>query len=377
MESLTQDQINELIKQAQAGDALAQKEEINLNDIEKDALGEAINISMGAASTALSAMLKQRVLITTPQVSITKTKDFNLKPMEPAVLVCISYIKGLSGQNVLLMKQSDVKIMVDLLMGGGGIAAEGELTEMHQSAISEVMNQMMGSSSTAMANFFNRPINISTPTVHLLSKEQDCCELIKNEVSEKIISIQFNLTIGDTIKSRIMNIMSLPFGKELANIMLGSTGVDTGTKESKAPRAANNAAPKGAALGASVTNGAAKQAMQEPTVNVKAVKYHSFDEEDDVSGPVLPENLNLIMDVPLLVTVQIGKTQKPVKEILEFTQGSIIELDKQAGDPAEIIVNGQLIAKGDIVVIDDNFGIRITEIIPPSKRRLIAEKARD
>ncbi len=327
--------------------------QLRLTDIEIDALGESVNISMGAGAKVLSTMLNLKVIITTPRVEVLNSEEFEYKSMFPAVGVKIKYIEGLSGFNFFVMKQKDIRTIADIMMGGMSGGDDAEFGELYISAISEVMNQMMGGSSTALATFFNRKINISTPECVIVEENTDAKNALA--LSGKIVVIKLKLKIGDIIDSEFVNVMPLNFAKELAENL-----INTSLSPRQEPSADNEK-----------TESVASEKRESPepkreTKKTERVYEHNLTE--DFSKPASrsvteKSNLNIIMDVPLEVIVQIGKTSRPVKEIIEFTQGSVIELEKQAGDPVDIIVNGELIAKGDVVVIDDNFGVRITEIV--------------
>lgn len=360
MDHLSQDMIDSLIN---SGAASSQPSNNKLTDMEIDALGESVNISMGSAAKALSTILNTKVLITTPNVSVTSSEEFEYKSLFPAVGVQIKYIEGLSGFNFFVLKQDDVKKIVNIMMGNSNAQDDDSpFTEMHTSAASEIMNQMMGASSTSLAAFFDRKINISTPECVILNEDTDAKSALS--LSGEIVVIKLRLTIGDVIDSEVINVMPIKFAKEIAEnlinvqIPMQTKNADKAkTEPQKHIGNQNNAQPS--AQRSNSNQGVIKTGQLE--TNYSPAEFTKFNKNNESLGS--QSNLNVIMDVPLEVTVQIGKAKKQVKEIIEFTQGSIIELEKQAGDPVDIMVNGELIARGDVVVIDDNFGVRITEIV--------------
>ncbi|MDF2566601.1 MAG: flagellar motor switch protein FliN [Oscillospiraceae bacterium] len=358
MDQLDQNTIDQLLNE----DAFRDTEN-DLTEMEADAIGESFNISMGSAAKALSTMLNMQVLITTPEVAIEDSKDFQYKSMVPAVGVKIDYIEGLAGANFLVVKQHDAKVMVDIMMGNSGENIDDEFTELHVSAVSEIMNQMMGASSTSLATFFNRKINISTPSCTLLEEYEDSTHVF--DIADRIVVVKLRLMIGEIIDSEIINVMPMGFAKDLAKNLIDTQLSSAAKVLEKTPPQPKEQPVKSVPRAAQTRPQAIPQKEQKQQyndVNVTKANFVSFDSNHNNTGPTV-SNLNIIMDVPLEITVEIGKTSRQVKEIMEFTQGSIIELDKQAGDPVDIIVNGELIAKGDVVVIDDYFGVRITEII--------------
>lgn len=370
-----------------------------LNSEEKDALGEIGNISMGTSATTLYALLGQKVNITTPRVEETTWDEVTRMLTQPVVAVRVQYTEGLKGCNLLVMKQDDVKIITDLMMGGDGYGnLQGDLNEFHLSAISEAMNQMVGSSSTSLSSMFEKRVDISPPESSLIDSSSDA-ERIRIDEHPNIVVIKFNLKVGDLIDSEIMQLLPISFAKELVGNLLNHEQPTAplaapppihqaapvpppipqpqahpqpmSQPQYQAPAPMPQAAPPQQHLYEHQNNAPMPQYhVQQPQVfanpvNVQPVQFQSF---DDGTGDFERKNIGLLMDVPLQISVELGRTTKKIREILEFGQGSIIELDKLAGEPVDILVNGKAIAKGEVVVIDESFGVRITDIIHPSKR---------
>lgn len=357
---------------------LALFEQQHLDTMEIDTIGEILNISMGSAATALSTLLSRTVNITTPIVSVIEADQLQLEQYEPAIGIEIEYVQGLSGTNLLVMKRKDIRVIVDLLVGIDDSEDENALNEMQVSAVSEIMNQMMGASATALSSFLGKTINISTPSQFDIGNKLE--EMKKNGLESTVVSVKFMLEVEEMLHSEFVTIMSVAFTKELVK---GALDFDEPSAPTPPPPRAQAAppAPKPAPEPpkAAVREPSPPPVMERrppreaprpvereapPAVNVKPVRLQSFD-DDSSSFENLEDadNFQLIMGVPLDVSVEIGRTKMSVKNILEVRQGSIVELDRQAGDPVDVIVNGQLIAKGDVVIVDDNFGVRITEII--------------
>lgn len=349
----------------------------SFSEMEISAIGEILNISMGSAATAISKMLDKRVDITTPEVSLKLANEITLEELEPAVGVQITYVEGIFGNNVMVLRKADVNSILNIMTGGVmGASPDDELDEMGLSAICEVMNQMMGASATALADFLGRSVNISTPTPVEISFGEP---FLSNPPEEQMVVVNFSLLIENVVNSRFLSVMTA----ELARDMLQSFSLgDSEPAEPTEPTAVSAPEP----IPAEPTTAAAPKPMPvqpkpqaappkpaAPKVLAKeAIEYsearpvvlQNFDEpENYFLDEEQPENLDLIRSVPLEISVEIGKAVRKVKEILEFVPGTVIELDKQAGAPVNIIVNGQPIAKGDVVVIGDNFGVRIVEIL--------------
>jgi len=349
---------------------------IILDSMEIDTIGEILNISMGSAATAVSTLLSRKVNITTPAVSVIKTADlkFKLDVLEPAIGIEIEYVEGLTGHNFMVMKRSDVRAIVNLLIPDMESSEDDALDEFHVSAICEIMNQMMGASATALASFLGKNINISTPKT--LDVEDKFAEFKVKIKDPEVVCVSFNLEVEDLISSEFITLMTLDFTKKIVASALNFEDVEEEPVSAPEETVAQIQPPVSQASSEEMKKPEEKSNVQVKAnfeqveakpVNVKPVKFQSF---DDVKAPneldeFEQDNLNLILGVPLDVSVEIGRTKMAVKNILELRQGSVIELDRQAGDPVDIIVNGQLIAKGDVVIIDDNFGVRVTEIISP------------
>lgn len=397
---LSQEEINALLGgiDGDSGDSAAADSPLQLSDVEKDAVGEVSNICMGTAATTLSTLLNNRVVITTPSVSITNIDDLSTRYDRPCIFVQISYIEGLDGNNLLILKESDVKIITDLMMGGDGTNTDGELTELHLSAISEAMNQMMGSASTSLSSMLGKKVDISPPVASLIDLNDSLSDAaLSNFLNGDFVQVSFHMEIGDLIDSQIMQLYPYDFAKDLYYIFAGEQTEEAAQQAatSVAPAQTTPAAmPEAAApamqqqtqaMGQPMPNmtqpmpnmGQAMPNMGQPMMNMGQPMMPAYTMQPDVSvspaqfqtfgsmvNPITQqENIDLIMDVPLEVTVELGRTNKSIKEILDFSPGTIIELNKLAGEPVDVLVNGKFVAKGEVVVIEENFGIRVTEII--------------
>ena len=426
--------------------------------LEIDAIGEILNISLGASATAVSTMLNARVDITTPIVNVVKKEEFEMDRVEPAVCVEITYVAGLEGENVMLLKRHDIKVIVEMVMGMEIPDEDFELNEINISAVCEVMNQMMGASATALSEFLGRMVNISTPISFEVENEQEFINKYFVDDEPKVV-VGFTLKIADKLEREFFNVMPIALAKGLVEGFLppeaiipyvpggakaqeasapapepapaassGGTmsqeeiermlaGMDDTPAPSPAPAStpspapvpvpAPSPAPAGAAPAApavpqqaampmvpqqAVSSDVAMMQMQmmqqmmQQMQQMQQMQMQSQEQKKAAPEPKMihvqapaqtslkadngivlegeqEENMELIMSVPLEISVEIGRTRKLVKDILDFTKGSLVVLDKLAGEQVDLFVNGQCIAKGDVVVVEDNFGIRITEIM--------------
>ena len=440
-----------------------------LTDVEKDAIGEVANISMGSSATTLYSLVNRKVNITTPVVTLATWKTLLDSYEKPCVFIQIKYTQGLDGTNILVLKEHDVKVITDLMMGGDGTNTDGELGKLHLSAISEAMNQMMGSAATSLSTLLQTVIDISPPESSLfdLTEVKDGKE-ISPFLGGTFVKIAFRMQIDDLVDSTIMQLYPIDFAKKLVETFINTqmSSLD-GTVEEQPTQVKNSASEQnmqGSAAMAGTTehmtqpgmdsmgqqgsmnmNGMNQMGMNPmgnmgmnqmgstpmgmngmnqmggmnmsqmgmnqtgmnqmgnmngmnpmgntpmgmngmnqmgnmngmgmmnqmgmmgmpgqnvQNVNVQPAQFQSF--SNDNTGMTGQENIGLIKDVPLEVTVELGRTTKSISDILDFSPGTIIELDRIAGEPIDVLVNGKFVAKGEVVVIEESFGVRITEII--------------
>lgn len=352
------------------------KAEEYLSEIEKDLLGEIGNISMGSASTALYQIINQQVNITTPIVSITNLATIKESFETPNIVLDVEYVSGIVGRNLLVIKTGDAAVIANLMMGGDGKVTSHELSEIELSAVSEAMNQMIGSAATSMATMFAREVNISPPVSKVW---RDKNEILTDKISEDeaIVQVSFRMTIGDLVDSNIMQVLSLDTAKKIASIMMGTEEDEESTNvqiesESTDSNEMESSKEKDFPQAKEINNREEIQHKYEEPLSQRQVQPEvsnaNFEPLSASSNVIGNKNMNLIMDVPLNVSVVLGRTKKSIREILSLGTGSLIELDTLAEEPVEVLVNGKKIAYGEVVVVDENFGVRITNIISGADR---------
>ncbi|MCD6239656.1 MAG: flagellar motor switch phosphatase FliY [Thermotogae bacterium] len=355
---LSQDEIDSLL----GGNS---SEKPSLSDREKDILGELGNISLGASATALSTILGKKVSITTPKVSISNFEDLKKSYTGNLLCVNVSYSEGLKGTNVFLLHIKDAAIIADLMMGGTGENPSETLDEVHLSAVGEAMNQMIGSASTSMSEIFKKRVEITAPKVEIIDTSKPDFKISGVQEKGYFVLVTFKLTIDNMIDSELLQIQPLDFKDEVVNYMLkqytGETASSPTSQNTQAPPQQPSAPPRVAA-----PQGVANQTSVQR--NPQVVQPVQFQQLTPTPSSVPIEKIDLLMDVPLELTVELGRTSMKIKDILELGIGSLIELDKLAGELVDILVNGKLIAKGEVVVVDENFGVRIVEIVSPMER---------
>ena len=386
---LSQEEINALFSGMDLEDSsttdtsTAGKTDDVLTPEEKDAIGEISNISLGSSATTLFALVNQRVNISTPTVSVCRWDELSKQYGKPCVFIQISYKEGLDGKNVLILQERDVKVIADLMMGGDGSNVDGELSELHLSAISEAMNQMMGASSTSLSSMFDMKIDISPPSASLV----DLNDVVGDGdfdlfLKEDFVKVSFRMEIGNLIDSELIQMYPIDFAKSLYKKFINDDEAIASEPEPVKPAPQTQTAPQPAPVpqqaaapmqDLNTMSMMQMQGMMQPQmampyamppvqdVNIAPAQFQAF---QPVQSPLLQtENIDLLLDVPLEVTVELGRTSKSIKEILDFAPGTIVELNRLAGEPIDVLVNGKYVAKGEVVVIEEAFGIRVTEVI--------------
>ena len=375
---LSQDEIDSLLKGSPSPENKIDFEKGNSNeevitDIDKDLLGEIGNISMGSASTALSQLINQSVNITTPVVSVTSLKELRKEFHVPNIVLEVKYTSGIIGKNMLIIKLPDAAVIASLMMGGDGNPMTDQLSEIEISAVQESMNQMIGSAATSMATMLKREVNISPPISKTWEKDT---EPLTEEISETdpLIKVSFKMTIGNLVDSNIMQILPVSTAKRIVSIMMGEEEETKKIEQSEQKKPMQNNVQNNMSQSTSVNN---TTVMQETTRRPQMEERYSTPVEvheaafDNLVPGNLGEgqrNIDLILDVPLEISVVLGRSKKSIKDVLSLANGSLIELNTLADEPVEILVNGKKIAYGEVVVVDENFGVRITNIVSGDER---------
>ena len=327
-----------------------------LTDFEKDGLGEIGNISMGTASTTLNLLLNQEVNITTPEVEVVDWEEAVNPNDKDFIIIEVNYTEGFQGSSILIIQKSDAQIIADLMMGGDGKDVDDELNDFHISAISEAMNQMVGSSATSMSQIFDITVDIAPPNVIIEKpKDYNYKELFQSTQTPYFVKTSFRMVIGDLIDSRIMQLLALPFALDMFNTLLNENEEDVkNTEEAKED------------VEELVEVESPRETVSAKKVEEEKTKEEAYEKESIFSKE--GKNIDLLLNVPMDLTVELGRTNKLIKDVLNFGPGSVIELDNFSGEKVDILVNGKKIALGEVVVVDECYGVRVTDIIKARNR---------
>lgn len=391
---LSQEEIDALLRNESSAAPAAAASKPELSEMEIDALGEIGNISMGSAATTMSVLLSRRVEITTPKVSTGFLNDLRKEYPMPYLIVEVEFTEGVKGTNLLAMKETDAAIIADLMMGNDGTNPPAEMNELYMSAVAEAMNQMMGATATSLSSIFKSRVDLGPPKVQLidLSGSGIITESVTSQ--ETLARIAFRMVVEGLIDSEIMLVLPIKVAREMVDGLLHSAppAPPVAAAQPQRPAQAPQQQPPMAA---------APQMQQQPMYAPQPqmqqqpmyAQQPQMQQQQRSMPSMMPEqnvlvqpaqfaplkqsnmggtesNIGMIMDVPLQVTVELGRTRKLIREILELAPGSVVELDKLAGEPVDILVNGKIVAKGEVVVIDENFGVRITGIVSMQERAI-------
>jgi len=376
---LSQEEIDALLRNETSAAPVATASAGLLSEVEIDALGEIGNISMGSAATTMSVLLSRRVEITTPRVSIGILEDMRRQYPMPYIIVEVRFTEGIHGTNLLAIKETDAAIIADLMMGNDGSNPPADMSELYMSAVAEAMNQMMGATATSLSSIFKSRVDLAPPNVRLidLAGSDNITDSVRD--GEALAKIAFRMVVEGLIDSEIMLILPINVARDMVDGLLHSTAPAPAPKPQQSRPAAQAPASMAAAPAPQQLPYAAPPQQQpqqpqqrmQPSMAVEQnvlVQPAQFAPLKQTMLNVSDSNIGMIMDVPLQVTVELGRTRKLIREILELAPGSVVELDKLAGEPVDILVNGKIVAKGEVVVIDENFGVRITGIVSMQER---------
>ncbi|MDG5788180.1 flagellar motor switch phosphatase FliY [Evansella sp. AB-P1] len=403
---LSQEEINALLNGMNDEDTIVTNDDSDnlvienyLSEIEQDALGEIGNISFGSSATALSTLLNQKVDITTPKLSVLEKSSLENKFPRPHVVISVEYTEGFEGLNLFVMKTTDAAIIADLMLGNDGTNAKEDLGELEISAVQEAMNQMMGSASTSMSTIFSKRVDISPPDIDLINFNEASSndEILPSD--NVLVEISFDLKVGSLIDSKIMQLVTVSFAKDLVHQLMNPSNdeeeEETTSSVSAEPENYISNNDEGSISNTEYSNTQHSYSSTELDQNHQTTSTNKIEPRESQHYSTSPKsterasnvqpaafsnfetpslsnteakNLDMLLDIPLEVTVELGRTKRSIKDILELSQGSIIELDKLAGEPVDILVNQKLIAKGEVVVIDENFGVRVTDIVSQRER---------
>ena len=350
--------------------------------VQLDGVCDTVNVGIVAAADMLQKLLSQEISISADRAEEEELENIEVFGLIPALLIQVTYTGTISGRCVLIIRQADLKHILNLLMNIDENESETddelELDDITFNTIRELLNQMLNSYSESLTTFFGGDVTVAATDITHFESMSTVEQYFDCQSDTHVVSLTCRLGIKEIMSSCFCAVLE----PVLSDVLIGQCA-----KPEQAPEEIPAAAIAGQAIPEPVSTPQAPPVhapipevqhnvgtspVPEPeqpidrTMHMQYAKFPNF--EDGLAAarqgvPLTRGNMDLLMDVPLNVTVEIGKTRRKMRDIMEFSQGTIISLEKQAGAPVDIVVNGQLIARGDVVVIDDNFGVRITDIV--------------
>lgn len=318
-----------------------------LSQIEMEALTELLIVSLRSSTTVLSTLFSERVAIMSPNLSIKPKADVLYDVGSPAFVIVGQFEGGISGRQFLFINTDDAEIITQMV----DTSSEVTNIEVQVQIVQEVVQQMFVVVSQSLSAVLDEEVSHSLLGTDVIENQQD---FSVNRFSEEewFVQMVFQLMVGNKINLTIYLCIPASLAKQMVGILTDS--IVEGNLEEEGFQSMNQ----------SNTTNHLQHSGDSP--KIQPVQFSSFDESP--SSHLKTNNLNMLFDIPLQVTVELGRTKRMVKDILEVSPGSIIELDKLAGEPVDILVNNKLIAVGEVVVIDENFGVRVTDIISTTDR---------
>jgi flagellar motor switch protein FliN/FliY len=313
-------------------DALLKSFTESLPEEDKKMIEAIATLILDPASSALGMIVGRETRIKLAQITQTSLKDFVTKSKEKIVLADAKLSDALQMNLSIAMPASFVLKIADLMMGGSGEPADQNVDEIKLSALTEALNQMLGASITLLAEKAKGKVSLGKLEVKLVDDLEKISTLFNP--TELLVCVECQVEMENASSSNLWMFAQLTAIKAVHEKLF----------------------PK---------------KKEEEKVKVQPAKFEEFAPAETQIPPQTSEiqqKLELLFDVPLKVVVELGRARMTLKQVMDLTIGSLIELDKLTGEPVDVLVNGKLIARGEVVVIDENFGVRITEIVSPKQR---------
>lgn len=358
---MTQAELDALLSAHSAAQPTHDPLDINayLTSLQQDALAEVSNISMGSAATALSTLVNGKVRITVPTLYMSTPSAITESYPEPCIVVKIGYSQGLEGDNLLVIREHDALVIGNLMMGEDGRNLPSELDELYLSAVTEAMNMMMGSASTAMSELFRRAIDISPPETTRRDLARDTLIDGGLPAEEVVVTIAFRMEIEDLVDSTLLQIIPIDFAQDMVNSLMPPTS------ENKVDEQVQIVAKTSESVAPTTWEDLRKEPVRAETPFQTPTPPGA---SPGVAYDLGNINIDLIRDIPVQVRAVLGRTKMTIDNILRLGPGHIMELESLHGEPIELFANDRLIAHGEVVVVGEQFGVRITEIATPQDR---------
>lgn len=348
-----------------------------INDIELELIAQMLDDELKAASEAVETLVSSETEITSFKTEVKEIEKISFGLYKPALIISLNYTGCLKGKAILFISTNEVNTILGILMNKDLNSLEAlELDEINIATIKEVFNQIYGAISMQLTAFFEEEVTVSLEEVKLFENANEISQVIaKSEIKETVVSSCI-LNIKDILSGRFMVLYSL----DLSELILKKMNEKNARKinreierdllknrnqsKDEPVKTNENRSAETIKYGKPIDIGSLRTKKNFTYVNISESEFPDFSDQPSSFENAEKENhVDLLMDISLKIDVEIGKTRRKMREILSFSPGTIINLEKQAGAPVDIIANGNLVAKGDVMVINDNFAVRISEII--------------
>ena len=343
--NLSSDEINGLLNRSEK--EAKKMANTSLSAIENEALTELFSVALGSSSAGLSILLSEQVTVSSPKLSIKPSANIMAETQAPFFVLLGEYTGDISGIQFVSVNKQQVQELTEMVDPEAG----NEDTERQFEILQEIVQQMYESVSRTFSSLLESEISHSLSGMDMVEQREDF-PVANFTTEEWFVEAAFGLKAQNGKHAEFYMCIPVRLAKKMAAILTDS-GEEEELEEIQDMQ-----------FDSKDENTKNMQTASSP--NIQPVQFSSFDETAATNAE--PNNMKTLMDIPLKVTVELGRTKRTVKEILGVSQGSIIELDKLAGEPVDILVNDKLIAVGEVVVIDENFGVRVTDILSAQER---------
>ncbi|WP_226654423.1 flagellar motor switch phosphatase FliY [Pseudalkalibacillus hwajinpoensis] len=359
---LSKEEINALFQEAAAG---KEEDVVHFHEVEKEALSELFSVAIGSLTTTLSSVFMQDVFVSNVAMQILPEDRFQQEMSLPYVEAAIRYEGAAAGETIMMVNPPDAQDMADIWQVAKGDDGDESVDKSLTAVMTGMMDSIHKGLSMASGSYFSG----SFTNLQVVSESSNSV-LVEKGTEPIYVDITFELSIGSIVQTVVHHVVPATVAKQISELIVSAEDLQAAeqqeTQKAKEQEAELQQLNEPEQVKEEQEPGTFASRVKEPEPNIQNVQFTNFSQEDHPYGE--QRNLNMLLDIPLQVTVELGRTKRIVKDILELSHGSILELDKLAGEPVDILINSKLIAKGEVVVIDENFGVRVTDILSAAER---------
>ena len=361
---LSKEEINALFHETAAG---KEEDVVHFHEIEKEALSELFSVAIGSLTTTLSSVFMQDVFVSNVEMEILPEDRFQQQVSLPYVEAAVRYEGAAVGESIMMVNPPDAQDMADIWQ----VARGDEGDESVDKSLTAVMTGMMESIHKGLSMASGSSFSGTFTNLQVVSEAANSV-LVEKGTEPIYVDMTFDLSIGSIVQTVVHHVVPGSVAKQITELLVSAEDLQAAEQQETQKAKEQEAELHSKSFNEPEQVNEEKEPVpfasrvKEPEPNIQNVQFTNFSQEDHPYSE--QRNLNMLLDIPLQVTVELGRTKRIVKDILELSHGSILELDKLAGEPVDILINSKLIAKGEVVVIDENFGVRVTDILSAAER---------